>query len=403
MELWLLEQDDLKGMCSPGTIRLLIAGFGTLLLLMIALIWLSISNIQAHQIRLDQVVSNHMAKVALSHTMHNHARKRTTGLLRLLLNDDPFVRDEELQQFSLNAARFTEARNTLLRMHLSRDEQDLLSQQGKLTHKAVPLQQKVITLIEQEQYQEANRVLNEQTIPAQDAVIAVVDRFYKFQLEAARQAQVAASDHVAQGQTLILLVGSTTVALGILITFVVIRTVRQRGARDAYLATHDPLTGLPNRTLLLDRLHHALKRQHRQGGMLGLLFIDVDKFKDINDTYGHAAGDMVLRTATQRIAYQLRESDTLARLSGDEFVVLLEDTGERSAVEATAQRVVECCGQPVRVAGHDIPLSVSVGVALYPEHGQSEDELLSHGDAAMYRSKQGGRNRWQVYQPSIAG
>jgi diguanylate cyclase (GGDEF)-like protein len=392
-----LEQIDPKRVCSPGTMRLLVAGFGALLLLMVALVWLSITNIKAHQVRLDQVVSNHMAKVALANTMHTHARQRTTGLLRLLLNQDPFVQDEELQHFSYHAARFIEARNSLMHMHLSQQEKDLLAKQGKLTSQAVPLQKRIIALIEDQRYEEAKQLLNAKTIPAQDAVIAVVDKFYQFQLDAARKAQEQASRHVARGETVILLLGITAVTIGILITVVVIRSVRDRSARDAYLATHDPLTGLPNRTLLLDRLQQALKRQQRQGSKLGLLFIDVDKFKDINDSYGHAAGDQVLLTATQRIAHQLRDSDTLARLSGDEFVVLLHDVAQRAAVETTAQRIVESCGRPVTVAGQDIPLSVSVGIALCPDHGRSEDELLSHGDAAMYRSKQGGRNRWQVF------
>lgn len=377
-------------------------GFGALLLLLIALTWLSISNIRAHHRRLDQVVGNHMAKVALAHVMHAHARARTAGLQRLLLTDDPFAQDEELLRFSDHAAHFIEARSALLGMQLSRQERDLLDLQARLTHKALPLQQKFIALVGDGRYPEANRVLTDQTIPAQDAVIAAVDRFYDFQMAAARKAQLAAAQQVARGETLILTLGSSAVLLGTLIAFLVVRTVRQRSARDAYLATHDPLTGLPNRALLLDRLQQALKRQQRQGGRLGLLFIDLDRFKDINDTYGHAAGDQVLLAATGRIKSQLRESDTLARLSGDEFVVLLHEPGVRSEVEATAQRVVNCCAEPVKVAGREILFSVSVGVALCPEHGHSEDELLSRGDAAMYCSKQGGRNRWQIYEEGSA-
>lgn len=397
-----LEKKNHKSVCSPGTVRLLMAGFGTLLLLMIALVWLSISNIRTHQVQLDQVVSNHMAKVGLSLTMRTQARGRTTGLLRLLLIKDPFARDEELQRFSFHAARFIEARNTLLSMPLSREEQDLLSLQGELTSKAVPLQQQIITLIESERYQEASRILNEQAIPAQDAVIEVVDRFDQLQRDAADRARTAASKYVAQTQTLILLLGIAAVLLGALIAFAVIRAVRQRGARDAYLATHDPLTDLPNRALLMDRLQQAMRSCERRKGRLGLMFIDVDHFKRINDNHGHAIGDQVLLTVRDRIEQQLRKSDTLARLSGDEFVVLLEQVADSEAVQASADRVVAAFAEPARLNDRMIAISVSVGLALYPDHGHNRDELLSHGDTAMYQSKSKGRNRWSFYQAELS-
>jgi diguanylate cyclase (GGDEF)-like protein len=378
--------------------HLLIAGFGALLVLMITIIWVSISNMKTHQAQLDQVVSDHMTKVGLSLTMRTEARGRTLSLMRLLLINDPFDWDEELMQFRDHAARFIVARNRLMDMSLSQEEQELLDLQGKRTKQAVPIQQEIIRLMEGEQYEQAGMILRDRAIPAQNAVIEVVDQFDKLQRDSAAQARATASGYVAWTQTLVLLLGTIAVALGILIAFTVSRAVRQRGEQDAYLATHDPLTDLPNRALLMDRLQQAIQLCERQQGQLGLLFIDIDHFKQINDTYGHAIGDQALIEICGRIQKHLRKSDTLARLSGDEFVVLLEQVQDADAAQHTAERVVEAFHEPAQLENCTLKISVSVGIALYPEHGETKDELLSHGDTAMYRSKQDGRGRWSLYE-----
>lgn len=377
--------------------HLLIAGFGALLILMIAIIWVSISSMKTHQAQLDQVVSDHMTKVGLSLTMRTDARGRTLSLMRLLLITDPFEWDQEMMRFRGHAAHFIDARNRLLDMVLSPEEKALLALQGQRTQKAVPIQQEIISLIEKEQYERAGRILRDQAIPAQNDVIEIVDRFDKLQRDSADSAREAASGYVAQTQTLILLLGTLAVALGILIAFMVSRAVRQRGERDAYLATHDPLTNLPNRALLLDRLQQAMQLCERQQGHLGLLFIDVDHFKHINDTYGHATGDQALLEVCRRIQKHLRRSDTLARLSGDEFVVLLDQVQDTDAAQQTAERVIEAFVEPAQLDNYTVKLSVSLGIALYPEHGETKDELLSHGDTAMYQSKEEGRGRWSLY------
>jgi diguanylate cyclase (GGDEF)-like protein len=380
-----------------NSLLLLIGGFGALLALMIALMVASLEGLQRHQSELDQVVSEHMNKAGLAFTMQKFARERSLSLMRLTVLDDPFERDEEWMRFNGHAARFAEARLQLLDLTLTEQELELLEDQGSLTRVAVPLQLKIIALIEQESYDDAARLLANQAIPAQNAVIAKVDQFDRLQREAAMQARADASTQVARSRNLVLVLGSGAVALGALIAMMVIRVVRERGARDAYLATHDSLTGLPNRALLMDRLEQAIRRSERNQTQLGLLFIDVDRFKSINDTFGHAAGDHVLRVLTHRVQGLLRKSDTLARLSGDEFVVLLEPVEDQAAVLGTAERVVTACRQPVILKDQIIPASVSVGVAVYPAHGRDADELLSHGDSAMYVSKEQGRDRCEVY------
>ncbi|WP_445395911.1 diguanylate cyclase domain-containing protein [Zobellella sp. An-6] len=159
--------------------------------------------------------------------------------------------------------------------------------------------------------------------------------------------------------------------------------------RLEHMARYDPLTDLPNRTLFMDRLQTALKRAHREQGRLALLYLDLDKFKQVNDRYGHLAGDRLLQEVAVRLSGCVRESDTVARLGGDEFVVLLEDVAHPAAVEQVADKIHRALA-----AGYHLPEAVlhirpSLGVALYPDHGGSEQELMAHADGAMYRTKKG--------------
>lgn len=161
-----------------------------------------------------------------------------------------------------------------------------------------------------------------------------------------------------------------------------------------HLASHDALTGLPNRRMLLDRLEHALARARRNEEPVAVLFIDLDKFKDINDNLGHATGDIVLRTTAQRMLSVIREADTAARIGGDEFVILLDGTVEREDIAKVADKVIETLGQPVEQDGHSLHIGASIGIACYPQDGKTGNELLGRADQAMYEAKCTGRNRY---------
>jgi diguanylate cyclase (GGDEF)-like protein len=161
-------------------------------------------------------------------------------------------------------------------------------------------------------------------------------------------------------------------------------------------ALRDPLTGLPNRPLMHDRADQALRHADRTGGQVGLLFVDLDRFKIINDTLGHAAGDRLICLVAERIAGCLRTSDTLARQGGDEFVVLLpEITGEEDA-KAAANRIVASLREPLDFDGRQLFVSCSVGISVSPEHGITYPDLLQHADAAMFEAKAQGKNTYEI-------
>lgn len=164
-----------------------------------------------------------------------------------------------------------------------------------------------------------------------------------------------------------------------------------------YMATHDELTGLPNRYLLNDRLKHALQRAARERHLLGVLLLDLDHFKELNDTYGHVKGDQVLQQVAQRLISALRQSDTVARMGGDEFCVILEQIAQPLDAANVAGKLLEIIAQPYVVdEGVTWRISASIGISLYPQDGENSEELMICADIAMYRAKKR-RNRYRFY------
>ena len=161
-------------------------------------------------------------------------------------------------------------------------------------------------------------------------------------------------------------------------------------------AVHDPLTGLPNRTLLLERLRHAARRNRRSSNILALLFLDLDDFKAVNDVHGHQAGDELLVAVAHRVNAELRPGDTLARLSGDEFVILCEELDTEAEATLVGRRVLAAFGQPFNVAGVEIPVTASVGIAFAGQGDHVPDQLLHDADIAMYQAKRRGGASMQV-------
>lgn len=175
-------------------------------------------------------------------------------------------------------------------------------------------------------------------------------------------------------------------------------TERKRAeARVHYLAHYDALTGLPNRSLYRDRLDQALGKARREGGRLAVMFVDLDNFKDFNDSLGHDAGDELLREIGRRLQGCIRPQDTVSRQAGDEFVVLIPDLPDANAATAIAHKFLQVFRESVTVAGRELNVTGSIGIALYPENASSAEELIRNADAAMYSAKEQGRNNFQFF------
>ncbi|NJM12082.1 MAG: diguanylate cyclase, partial [Synechococcaceae cyanobacterium SM1_2_3] len=158
----------------------------------------------------------------------------------------------------------------------------------------------------------------------------------------------------------------------------------------AYLANYDALTGLPNRYLFQDRLEHALRQANRSGEQLALLFLDLDRFKAINDTFGHAVGDEMLKLAARRLLSAVRTSDTVARLGGDEFTLLLENVSDSEEAGSVARKALDAMNQPFVLAGASCACRSASAIALYPGDASDTATLLKHADTAMYQAKEQG-------------
>ncbi len=230
------------------------------------------------------------------------------------------------------------------------------------------------------------------------------------------QSQVEAEERVdALKQTQYLLLSATLVLLLLEALFLfrpAVKRIRDRWReRDAehfsereidarrmnYLARYDPLTGLINRTLFADRLQSAVARARRDGGLVALMFLDMDDFKDVNDRYGHAAGDALLRQVAERLVGSVRESDTVARLGGDEFTVILEGGHRVEDAGRVATKILAALSAPHRLGHRELVVTTSIGIAMYPVDGDDADELLKGADIAMYSAKAAGRNTYQYF------
>ncbi len=170
-----------------------------------------------------------------------------------------------------------------------------------------------------------------------------------------------------------------------------------------FMAHHDILTGLPNRTLFQERVRDAIRRAKRSGKLLAVLFIDLDRFKVINDTLGHQTGDLVIQHAAVQCAAALREVDTIARLGGDEFAVLLEEIEDKNDARLVAQRLLTALAAPYFEDDRDLTVQASIGISLYPQDGLDVDALVKNADTAMYKAKESGRGRAEFYSPNLQG
>lgn len=179
--------------------------------------------------------------------------------------------------------------------------------------------------------------------------------------------------------------------------------IHERHAAEAqirHLANHDVLTGLPNRRLLEDRLDQALLAAKRNTGQVAVQFIDLDHFKLINDRLGHRVGDLLLQAVAERLRGLLREMDTVSRISGDEFILVLSAIHSVAAVHEMAEKILEALEQPYLLDGHLLTITPSIGISLYPAHGDDAALLISRADAAMYQAKRMGRKNYRVYDPN---
>jgi diguanylate cyclase (GGDEF)-like protein len=243
---------------------------------------------------------------------------------------------------------------------------------------------RILDLLGHEEYEGTDPVVVEDNCSVEDVAQIIID---------------AGMHHMVTG----FVVSNQGRYLGVANGHDLLNIITQRKQAELYfLAHYDSLTGIPNRMLLSDRLEQACRDAERKGRLVALLFIDVDRFKQINDSLGHSVGDAVLRKVVDRLKASARRADTVARLGGDEFVILMEDVDDPADVDMVAQRLVDSMREPIELLGHSLVATVSVGSAIYPSDDTEISPLLAKADAAMYEAKSGGRNGFRKYSHGTA-
>lgn len=179
------------------------------------------------------------------------------------------------------------------------------------------------------------------------------------------------------------------------------REAKKAEEHARYLALNDALTGLPNRLLLQERLQQAMSHSQREGKKLAVLFIDLDRFKNVNDSLGHSIGDLLLREVGRRLASGVRHTDTVSRQGGDEFIILLSHIDDINTVSSVADNLLRVVSQPYAIDKHELSVTHSIGISIYPNDGANMEDLMRKADAAMYRAKDLGRNNFQFYAEDL--
>ena len=379
----------------------LLAGFVTQLLLIVLVTTFGLRQLGMTTDKLNAVVDVHMRKQNLTKDMVIAARERTLVMFMLTKIEDPFERDELLMQFNNNGSVFVTARQALMRMPLNQRERNLITRQGQLVRYAQPIQEQVIDLISRGAIRDAENLVLSKVIPAQNNVMDVLSQLDSETQQVALAASSKAREAHEVARFWMYSLSGAALLVGLVVAAVVFYFTSRISQERELLATQDVLTNLPNRRLFLDRLEQSIVRAQRRKTLVGIMFIDLDRFKLINDTLGHSYGDLLIREVADRLRQLARAEDTVARLGGDEFVVIISDASEISHITRVAEKMLDVITQPYRLAGREIFCSCSIGITVYPNDGETSTSLLKHADTAMYHAKQHGRNRFQLYDKAM--
>ena len=387
--------------------------FVALIALICGLLFNSLFQLEALGRQLNIVVELHNRKIDIITQTQVAAHIRTDSLFRMALADDPFERDAHFLKFNHAGFLVMQGRNALRELGFTPTEQRDFDAQTQLIRQIQSVQERVIDLLYANRNAEARQVLAQEAIPIQE----MFNQQLAEMRNAYQQANLAAKGQAQQTYRhaffLTLVFGIAAITLALLIAWYTTRKIKLKSqqvhdqmteleqSRVALReeATHDPLTGLANRRLFYDRLQQAIRHAHRYGGKVGILYLDMDRFKDINDLHGHHIGDAVLMEVAQRLQDCVRESDSVARLGGDEFVVLIEGVQGRQDCIAAALKIEQSLAHTTRFGDLHLEIDASIGQALYPEDGSDEDTLIRAADAAMYRVKSGSESERQSRLP----
>ncbi len=362
-------------------------GFALMLVLMVSLVLVGLTRMASIQQHLEDIVSHNLVKRDLALRMNLSLLERLVSMHSLTVMNDPFDQRDELDRMREHGAKFLAGRKALEALAITTEERTILGHIREQAAKTRPLAEQVVEEVLAGQFSRARLNIRTQAIPAQAAMVRHINAFIDLQQRAMDRGIAQAAESYVVAQRLMLMFGGLAAGLSVLIGGVVIRSTARQAHALQRQALFDGLTDLPNRVLFDDRLHQAILIGRREQRCFGLMVMDIDRFKEINDTLGHHVGDLVLQHVASCVRTCLRESDTLARMGGDEFTLLLATVGDLDDIVAVAKKVLKVLRAPFKVAGRNLEIGASLGIVMFPQHGEDPDLLMREADAAMYVAK----------------
>ena len=361
-------------------------GFLMVALLMVALTFVALKHMAQVNFQIKNIVENNNVKIELGQIMQNALHERALSMHSVAVLKDVFLQDNEFIRFNTMGSRYFNARKKLETLALTDQEKAILSEIQVLTRDTQPYVEEVIQLGMESNSPIIFDKISELAIPKQRLIAEQVKKLLSLQQKQATTALNEGQASYGNARNLMLLLGGLATILGILIGYFVIRHVTKQSAQLEHQALHDDLTGLANRLLFEDRLKSSILRGQRQAMSFSTILIDLDDFKEVNDSLGHNVGDLVLQEVARRLKNNIRKMDTVARLGGDEFVIILESLDHEQVIQF-AEKLVGAISEPFLLAGHEINVGISMGIASYPEHGHDCTTLVNRADVAMYEAK----------------
>ena len=375
----------------------IVAGFLVVLALMVSLAIVSLRYISEANARLKDIVENNNLKTALATDMQSALRERALSMHAMSILTDPFDKEAEMERFYGYGSVYLNARERLEQLPLNRQERETLSRISLLMGESNPEVVAVMEMGLAGNDQELFDRIRNKALPKQRKIADEVSALIRLQHELTDAAIRRADSSYAEVRSLMIAVGASAVLIGLLVTFYVSRRAGRQAKQLTAQALYDSLTGLPNRSLLRDRIEQAIAHARRSNRPFCIALMDLNRFKEVNDTLGHNVGDELLREVSLRLKKIMRAEDTVARMGGDEFVLVLQGLGE-AGISSFARKLHSALETAFFWGSQRIDISASTGIALFPNHAEDASTLIRYADIAMYMAKRSGRD-YAIYAP----
>jgi len=373
-------------------------GFVVVLVLMAALSVISLNYVAEANQRLNDIAQTNNVKIELATEMHSALRERAISMHTLPSIVDAFDKDNEIQRFNAEATRYAKARTRLDEMPLNPQERAILTKIFKMTREAGS---EVQVVVDRSPFiddpADVFEWIRNVAMPRQSAIAEQINLLIELQRSQTAAAVQDAENSFSRVRNLMQGLGTAALLVGITIAGFVSRRVTRQARQLEAQAMYDLLTGLPNRSLLHDRLQHEIALSKREHASFGVVLMDLDRFKEVNDTLGHDVGDEVLREVGRRLKEAIRAEDTVARLGGDEYVLLIHNLDPEDA-ELIANKIFAALDKPFHWQNQSIDLGASMGLSFYPSQCDDAGGLLRCADIAMYVAKRSGQG-YALYSP----